>query len=145
MFKINENYLKLPGSYLFSTIGKKVAAYQQANPDKAVIRLGIGDVTLPIAPAVVEAIQKAAGEMGQAETFHGYAPDLGYPFLRQVIVEKDYRAWGCPVEADEVFVSDGAKSDCGNIQEIFSGDSRIAVCDPVYPVCLLYTSDAADE
>ena len=134
MFKINENYLKLPGSYLFSTIGKKVAAYQQANPDKAVIRLGIGDVTLPIAPAVVEAIQKAAGEMGQAETFHGYAPDLGYPFLRQVIVEKDYRAWGCPVEADEVFVSDGAKSDCGNIQEIFSGDSRIAVCDPVYPV-----------
>lgn len=134
MFKINENYLKLPGSYLFSTIGKKVAAYQQANPDKAVIRLGIGDVTLPIAPAVVEAIHRAAEEMGHAETFHGYAPDLGYPFLREAIVEKDYRAWGCPVEADEIFVSDGAKSDCGNIQEIFSGDSRIAVCDPVYPV-----------
>ena len=134
MFKINENYLKLPGSYLFSTIGKKVAAYQQANPDKAVIRLGIGDVTLPIAPAVVEAIQKAAGEMGQAETFHGYAPDLGYPFLRQVIVEKDYRAWGCPVEADEVFVSDGAKSDCGNIGDIFGVDNVVAVCDPVYPV-----------
>lgn len=134
MFKINENYLKLPGSYLFSTIGKKVAAYQQANPDKAVIRLGIGDVTLPIAPAVVEAIHRAAEEMGRAETFHGYAPDLGYPFLREAIVEKDYRAWGCPVEADEIFVSDGAKSDCGNIQEIFSGDSRIAVCDPVYPV-----------
>lgn len=134
MFKINENYLKLPGSYLFSTIGKKVAAYQQANPDKAVIRLGIGDVTLPIASAVVEAIHRAAEEMGRAETFHGYAPDLGYPFLREAIVEKDYRAWGCPVEADEIFVSDGAKSDCGNIQEIFSGDSRIAVCDPVYPV-----------
>lgn len=134
MFKINENYLKLPGSYLFSTIGKKVAAYQQANPDKAVIRLGIGDVTLPIAPAVVEAIHRAAEEMGRAETFHGYALDLGYPFLREAIVEKDYRAWGCPVEADEIFVSDGAKSDCGNIQEIFSGDSRIAVCDPVYPV-----------
>ena len=134
MFKINENYLKLPGSYLFSTIGKKVAAYQQANPDKAVIRLGIGDVTLPIAPAVVEAIHRAAEEMGRAETFHGYAPDLGYPFLREAIVEKDYRAWGCPVEADEIFVSDGAKSDCGNIQEIFSGDSRIAECDPVYPV-----------
>ncbi|MCD8168419.1 MAG: LL-diaminopimelate aminotransferase [Clostridiales bacterium] len=134
MFKINENYLKLPGSYLFSTIGKKVAAYQQANPDKAVIRLGIGDVTLPIAPAVVEAIHRAAEEMGRAETFHGYAPDLGYPILREAIVEKDYRTCVCRGEADEIFVSDGAKSDCGNIQEIFSGDSRIAVCDPVYPV-----------
>lgn len=134
MFKINENYLKLPGSYLFSAIAKKVAAYEEANPDRQVIRLGIGDVTLPIAPAIVEAIHKAADEMGQARTFHGYAPDLGYAFLRETIVEKDYRLWGCHVEADEIFISDGAKSDCGNIQEIFSEDSRIAVCDPVYPV-----------
>ena len=136
MFKINENYLKLPGSYLFSAIAKKVAAYEEANPDRQVIRLGIGDVTLPIAPAIVEAIHKAADEMGQAKTFHGYAPDLGYAFLRETIVEKDYRLWGCHVEADEIFVSDGAKSDCGNIQEIFSEDSRIALCDPVYPVYL---------
>lgn len=131
MFKINENYLKLPGSYLFSAIAKKVAAYEEANPDKQVIRLGIGDVTLPIAPAIVEAIHKAADEMGQARTFHGYAPDLGYAFLRETIVEKDYRLWGCHVEADEIFISDGAKSDCGNIQEIFSEDAVIAVCDPV--------------
>ncbi|MCC8025381.1 MAG: LL-diaminopimelate aminotransferase [Clostridium sp.] len=136
MFKINENYLKLPGSYLFSTIAKKVAAYQESYPDKAgdIIRLGIGDVTLPIAPAIVEAIHRAAEDMGRAETFHGYAPDLGYAFLREVIAQKDYKDRGCPVEADEIFVSDGAKSDCGNIQEIFSGDCRIAVCDPVYPV-----------
>ena len=107
MFKINENYLKLPGSYLFSAIAKKVAAYEEANPDRQVIRLGIGDVTLPIAPAIVEAIHKAADEMGQAKTFHGYAPDLGYAFLRETIVEKDYRLWGCHVEADEIFVSDG--------------------------------------
>lgn len=134
MFKINENYLKLPGSYLFSTIGKKVAAYQQANPDKKIIRLGIGDVTLPIAPAIIEAMHKAVDEMGHAETFHGYAPDLGYAFLRETIAKKDYQDRGCDISADEIFVSDGAKSDCGNIQEIFSADSRIAVCDPVYPV-----------
>lgn len=134
MFKINENYLKLPGSYLFSAIGKKVRAYQEENPDKRIIRLGIGDVTLPIAPAIVEAIHKAAEEMGQEEGFHGYAPDLGYDFLRETIAEKDYQARGCQVEADEIFISDGAKSDCGNIQEIFSPDCRIAVCDPVYPV-----------
>lgn len=134
MFNINENYLKLPGSYLFSTIAKKVAAFQEKNPDKPIIRLGIGDVTLPIAPAIVEAMHKAVDEMGHKETFHGYAPDLGYSFLREVIAEKDYKAIGCPISADEIFVSDGAKSDCGNIQEIFAADSRIAVCDPVYPV-----------
>lgn len=136
MVKINENYLKLPGSYLFSTIAKKVAAYQEANPDKAedMIRLGIGDVTLPIAPAIVEAIHKAADDMGRAETFHGYAPDMGYAFLRETIAQRDYKDRGCRIEADEIFVSDGSKSDCGNIQEIFSHDSRIAVCDPVYPV-----------
>ena len=134
MFQINDNYQKLPGSYLFSTIGKKVKAFQEANPDKKVIRLGIGDVTQPLAPAIIEAMHKAVDEMGRAETFRGYAPDLGYEFLRHVIVENDYRARGCEVAEDEVFVSDGAKSDSGNIQEIFSVDNRIAVCDPVYPV-----------
>ncbi|MBS6955240.1 MAG: LL-diaminopimelate aminotransferase [Enterocloster asparagiformis] len=134
MLKINENYLKLPGSYLFSDIAKKVAAYQNAHPDREIIRLGIGDVTQPIAPAIVEALHRAVDEMGSADTFHGYAPDLGYAFLREAIARKDYEAWGCPIGPDEIFVSDGAKSDCGNIQEIFSEDCRIAVCDPVYPV-----------
>ena len=134
MFQVNENYQKLPGSYLFSTIAKKVAAFQDANPDKKIIRLGIGDVTQPIAPAIIEALHKAVDEMGHAETFHGYAPDLGYEFLRKAISENDYKARGCDIEPDEVFVSDGAKSDSANIQEIFAADSRIAVCDPVYPV-----------
>lgn len=134
MFQINENYQKLPGSYLFSTIGKKVSAYQQANPDKTLIRLGIGDVTQPIAPAIIEAMHKAVDEMGHAETFHGYAPDLGYEFLRKAIVENDYKPKGCNISEDEVFISDGAKSDSANIQEIFGGKNKIAVCDPVYPV-----------
>ena len=134
MFKINDNYLKLPGSYLFSTIGKKVAAYQQANPDKEIIRLGIGDVTQPLAPAVIDALHKSVDEMGHAETFHGYAPDLGYEFLRSVIADHDYKKRGCDISADEIFVSDGAKSDSGNIGDIFSVDNKIAVCDPVYPV-----------
>lgn len=134
MVKINENYLKLPGSYLFSTIGKKVRAYREANPDKKVISLGIGDVTQPIAPALIEALHAAVEEMGHAETFHGYAPDLGYAFLRETIAKEDYEQRGCGIAADEIFISDGAKSDCGNIQEIFSEDAKIAVCDPVYPV-----------
>ena len=134
MFHINENYQKLPGSYLFSTIGKKVNAYQAANPDKEIIRLGIGDVTQPIAPAIIEAMHKAVDEMGHAETFHGYAPDLGYAFLRKAIVDNDYKAKGCDISEDEIFVSDGAKSDSANIQEIFAQNNRIAVCDPVYPV-----------
>ncbi len=134
MVRLNENYLKLPGSYLFSTIGKKVAAYTEEHPDAKVIRLGIGDVTQPLVPAIVRALHEAVEEMGHAETFHGYAPDLGYAFLRETIAEKDYRARGCDIAADEIFISDGAKSDCGNIQEIFSADARIAVCDPVYPV-----------
>jgi len=134
MYKINDNYLKLPGSYLFSTIGKKVNAYMQANPDKKIIRLGIGDVTLPLAPAVIDAMHKAVDEMGKAETFHGYAPDLGYEFLRQAIVEHDYKARGCKIEVGEIFISDGAKSDSGNIGDIFATDNKIAVCDPVYPV-----------
>ena len=134
MYKINDNYLKLPGSYLFSTIAKKVNAYTEANPDKKVIRLGIGDVTLPLAPAVIDAMHKAVDEMAHAETFHGYAPDLGYEFLRSAIVEKDYKARGVDIAIDEIFVSDGAKSDSGNIGDIFAQNNRIAVCDPVYPV-----------
>ncbi|MCR5343235.1 LL-diaminopimelate aminotransferase [Butyrivibrio sp. XPD2002] len=134
MAKVNDNYLKLPGSYLFSTIGKKVKEFSEKNPDKEIIRLGIGDVTQPLAPAVIDALHKAVDEMGNADSFMGYAPDLGYSFLREVISEKDFKARGCDIEADEIFVSDGAKSDCGNIQEIFGLDNRIAVCDPVYPV-----------
>lgn len=134
MFKINENYLKLPGSYLFSTIAQKVAAYEKIHPKADIIRLGIGDVTLPLAPAIVDAIHRAADEMGQEETFHGYGPDKGYLFLREAIVDKDYKARGCDIDVEEIFISDGAKSDCGNIQEVFSANARIAVCDPVYPV-----------
>ena len=134
MFKINDNYLKLPGSYLFSTIAKKVAAYQEAHPDKELIRLGIGDVTLPLAPAVIDSLHKAVDEMASAETFHGYAPDLGYEFLRKAIADNDYKARGVEIALDEIFVSDGAKSDSGNIGDIFSQDNKIAVCDPVYPV-----------
>lgn len=134
MYRINENYLKLPGSYLFSTIGKKVAAYSEAHPEKQIIRLGIGDVTQPLAPAIIDALHKAVDEMGHAETFHGYAPDLGYEFLRNAIAKNDYQDRGADISADEIFVSDGAKCDAGNIQEIFSVDNRIAVCDPVYPV-----------
>lgn len=134
MFKINDNYLKLPGSYLFSTIAKKVNAYTAANPDKKIIRLGIGDVTQPLAPAVIEALHKSVDEMAAAETFHGYAPDLGYEFLRNAIAENDYKSRGAEISADEIFISDGAKSDSGNIGDIFSVDNKIAVCDPVYPV-----------
>lgn len=134
MFKVNNNYLKLQGSYLFSTIGKKVNAYAQANPDKKIIRLGIGDVTQPLAPAIIQTMHSAVDEMGDAATFRGYAPDLGYEFLRNAIVENDYKSRGCDISADEIFVSDGAKCDSGNIQEIFSTENKIAVCDPVYPV-----------
>lgn len=134
MFKINDNYLKLPGSYLFSTITKKVNQFTVENPDKKVIRLGIGDVTQPLAPAIIDTLHHAVDEMAKAETFHGYAPDLGYEFLRTAIRDNDYAARGCDIQADEIFVSDGAKSDSSNIQEIFSLDNKIAVCDPVYPV-----------
>ncbi|MCI8402521.1 MAG: LL-diaminopimelate aminotransferase [Lachnospiraceae bacterium] len=134
MYKVNDNYQKLPGSYLFSTIGKKVRAYTEAHPEKDIIRLGIGDVTQPLAPSIIEALHRAVDEMGHAETFHGYAPDMGYEFLRNAIVEGDYRARGCDIAADEIFVSDGAKCDCSNIQELFSRDNVVAVCDPVYPV-----------
>ena len=134
MVTVNHNYLKLPGSYLFSTIGKKVRAYKEENPDKEVISLGIGDVTQPLVPAIIDALHGAVEEMAHAETFHGYAPDLGYEFLRRAIAKNDYQDRGCEVAADEIFVSDGAKSDSGNIQEIFGTDNKVAVCDPVYPV-----------
>ena len=133
MFKANQNYLRLQGSYLFSTIAKKVAAYTEANPDANIIRLGIGDVTQPLAPVIIDELHKAVDEMGKKETFHGYAPDLGYAFLRDAIAD-EYKGRGCEISADEIFVSDGAKSDSGNIQEIFSEDAKVAVCDPVYPV-----------
>ncbi len=134
MFKVNDNYLKLPGSYLFSTIGKKVREYKAANPDKEVISLGIGDVTQPLAPAIIDSLHKAVDEMAVKETFKGYAPDLGYEFLRSAIAKNDYGLRGVEIAIDEIFISDGAKCDSGNIQEIFSIDNKIAVCDPVYPV-----------
>ena len=134
MFTINENYLKLPGSYLFSNIAKKINAYQSENPEAEILRLGIGDVTQPLAPAIIDALHKAVDEMANAETFHGYAPDLGYEFLRNAIAKNDYKDRGCDIAANEIFVSDGAKCDSGNIQEIFGLDNKIAVCDPVYPV-----------
>ena len=134
MVTVNHNYLKLPGSYLFSNIGKKVRAYKEENPDKEVISLGIGDVTQPLVPAIIDALHGAVEEMAHAETFHGYAPDLGYEFLRRAIAKNDYQDRGCNIAADEIFVSDGAKSDSGNIQEIFGTDNKVAVCDPVYPV-----------
>ncbi len=134
MVKVNTNFQRLPGSYLFSTIAKKVSEFSAANPDKQVIRLGIGDVTKALTPTIVKALHDAVDEMGQDATFRGYAPDLGYDFLRHAIAENDYRGKGCDIADDEIFVSDGAKSDSGSIQELFSADSRIAVTDPVYPV-----------
>lgn len=134
MFKINENYLKLPGSYLFSTIGKKVREFTEANPDKKIIRLGIGDVTLPLAPEVIKTMHSAVDEMAEKATFKGYAPDLGYEFLRMAIAEHDFKSRGVTIAIDEIFISDGAKSDSANIQEIFDSNNKIAVCDPVYPV-----------
>ena len=134
MFYINENFLNLQDSYLFSTIAKKVAEFQKNNPDKKVIKLGIGDVTKPIVPAVCEAMEKAVREIGTESGFKGYGPEQGYDFLREKIAENDYKGLG--IEADEVFVSDGAKCDCGNIVDIFDENSKIAITDPVYPVYL---------
>ena len=134
MVTVNKNYLKLPGSYLFSTVAKKEREYRAANPDKKIIKLSIGDVTQPIAPSIIEAMHKAVDEMGHAETFHGYAPDLGYEFLRSAIAAGDYKSRGVDIAIDEIFVSDGAKCDSSNIQEILGLDNVIAVCDPVYPV-----------
>ena len=134
MLRVNPNYLKLRGSYLFSNIAKKVNEYSANHQDAQIIRLGIGDVTQPLTPTVIKALHDATDEMADKNTFRGYAPDLGYDFLRNTIVENEYKSRGCEIAADEIFISDGAKSDSGNIQEIFSSECKIAVTDPVYPV-----------
>jgi LL-diaminopimelate aminotransferase len=134
MARINEHYRKLQAGYLFPEIGRRVAAFQQANPDARLIRLGIGDVTLPLAPAVVQAMRAAVEELATAKGFRGYGPDRGYDFLLDAIVRCDYRERGVEIAPDEIFVSDGSKQDSGNIQEIFGSECRVAVTDPVYPV-----------
>ena len=134
MIKINENYSKLKASYLFADIARRVNAFVAANPHKPLIRLGIGDVTEPLPPACIEALHAATDEMANRATFKGYGPEQGYAFLRDAIAQNDYAARGCSIEADEIFISDGSKCDCGNIQEIFSNDIRLAIPDPVYPV-----------
>ena len=136
MLKINEHYLKLQASYLFSDIAKRVANFQKQHPDKDVIKLGIGDVTRPLPAACIQAFHTAVDEMATESGFHGYGPEQGYDFLRQAIVKNDFQARGAEIAADEVFVSDGAKCDTGNIQELFSLDARVAIPDPVYPVYL---------
>ena len=136
MTTANEHYFKLQGSYLFSTIAKKVAAYKEAHPDKQVISLGIGDVSQPLVPAVVEALHRACDEMGHVETFRGYGPEQGYAFLREAILQGDYVSRGINLSADEIFVSDGAKSDVANFQELFAPSAKVALQDPVYPVYL---------
>lgn len=134
--KINSNFLKLESSYLFSTVARKQREYQAAHPDKEVIRLSIGDVTKPLVPAVIEAMHKAVDEMADEATFRGYPPEYGYDFILEAIQKNDYEARGVDIEKDEIFLSDGAKSDCGNIGDIFSTDNKVAICDPVYPVYL---------
>lgn len=136
MTRLNENYLKLPGSYLFSEIAKRVAAFKEAHPGEQVISLGIGDVSRPLVPAVVAALHQASDEMGAAETFRGYGPEQGYLFLREAILKHDYLERGINLSADEIFVSDGAKSDVANFQELFARSSCVALQDPVYPVYL---------
>ena len=134
MAHINQNYLKLPGSYLFSEVNRRITAYSASHPGAKIIRLSIGDVTRPLAPAVIEAMHQAVTEMGTFEGFHGYGPEQGYDFLREAIAQHDYAARGVDIKPEEIFVSDGAKSDCGNIGDIFGLDNVVAVCDPVYPV-----------
>ncbi|MBN8218466.1 MAG: LL-diaminopimelate aminotransferase [Spirochaetes bacterium] len=134
MALVNENYLKLKAGYLFPEIGRRVAAYASAHPDKKIIRLGIGDVTLPLTPAVLKAFHEAVDEMADPARFKGYGPEQGYAFLREAIAKNDYQSRGCDITADDIFVSDGSKCDTGNLQEIFSLENVIAVSDPVYPV-----------
>lgn len=134
MFQINHNYQKLQAGYLFPEIARRVNAFSQASPDAAIIRLGIGDVTEPLTPAVLQAMHEAVDEMAQRGTFKGYGPEQGYAFLREAIAEHDFRARGVDIAADEIFVSDGSKCDTGNILDIFGKDNRIAITDPVYPV-----------
>ena len=136
MIKINENYLKLQASYLFSEIRRRTDEFQEANADKDIIKLGIGDVTRPLPKACIEAFHRAVDEMANDDTFRGYGPEQGYEFLREKIAKADFQDRGAEISADEIFVSDGAKCDTGNIQEIFSSDTRIAIPDPVYPVYL---------
>ncbi len=136
MITINEHYLKLQASYLFSDIAKRVAAFQKNNPDKDIIKLGIGDVTRALPPACIEAFHQAVDEMAVETSFHGYGPEQGYAFLREAIAKNDFQARGADISADEIFVSDGAKCDTGNIQEIFATDVKVAIPDPVYPVYL---------
>lgn len=131
---INENYLKLKAGYLFPEIGRRVREFAAAHPDKAIIRMGIGDVTQPLAPTILKAFHEGVDEMGKAESFKGYGPEQGYDFLREAIAKNDYQARGVDITADDIFVSDGSKCDAGNIQEIFGHQNRIAICDPVYPV-----------
>lgn len=134
MFKINDNFCRLPESYLFSEVARRINAFKEANPEADVIRMGIGDVTLPLCPAAIEAMHKAVDDESRTETFHGYGPEQGYPFLRDAIAENDYRARGINIAADEIFVSDGAKSDTGNIGDLLDADNVVALTDPVYPV-----------
>ncbi|MDX9881481.1 MAG: LL-diaminopimelate aminotransferase [Prolixibacteraceae bacterium] len=134
MARINEHYLKLQAGYLFPEIGRRVREFAEANPDKKVIRMGIGDVTQPLVPTVVKAFHEGVDEMANGSTFKGYGPEQGYEFLRQAIAENDYQALGVNINADDIFVSDGSKCDTGNIQEIFGSNTKIAVGDPVYPV-----------
>ena len=134
MTKVNQNFLKLPGSYLFSEVARRISVYSAAHPEAKIIKLSIGDVTRPLAPAVIEAMHQAVTEMGTFEGFHGYGPEQGYDFLREAIARCDYQARNVDIQPGEIFVSDGAKSDCGNIGDIFGVDNVVAVCDPVYPV-----------
>lgn len=134
MAKVNPNYQKLPGSYLFSEIARRTAAYSEAHPEAKLIKMGIGDVTRPLVPTVIEAMHAAVEDMAKSETFHGYGPEQGYDFLRAAIVKRDFHALGVDIADDEIFISDGAKSDCGNIGDILDVDNVVAVCDPVYPV-----------
>jgi LL-diaminopimelate aminotransferase len=136
MITINSNYLKLKASYLFSEIAKRVTAYQAAHPEREIIKLGIGDVTRALPPACIAAFHRAIDEMAVDATFRGYGPEQGYPFLREKVAAEDYQRRGADIAADEIFISDGAKCDSGNIQEIFAGDIRVAIPDPVYPVYL---------
>ena len=136
MIKVNRNYLKLKSSYLFSEISKRVASFEAASPGTPIIKLGIGDVTLPLPRACIDALHRAVGELAEKETFKGYGPEQGYEFLREAIAAEDFRSRGARVSADEIFVSDGAKCDTANFQELFSNDTRVAIPDPVYPVYL---------
>ncbi len=134
MIRINPNYPKLSSSYLFSEVSRRVAAFKEAHAGAQVISMGVGDVTLPLTPSVVKAFRQAVEELGKAETFRGYPPELGFDFLRTAIAENDFQARGADISAEEIAISDGAKSDTANIQELFASDIRIAIPDPVYPV-----------